>query len=208
MPNKKATKKKSPAISRKNPKPLKLSGRGRTLSSKTVFKGRVFWITRDEVAEPGGVRATREVIRHNGSVVILAVDTRTNPSDPGILLIRQWRHAANQFLFELPAGRIEPGEKLIPSGRRELEEETGYHARKWSKLTKYFASPGFLSEAMHILLAEDLSVGPPSPEEDEKIEVHMTPLSEVLRLIRAGKIHDGKTLIGVLFYASLHNPTA
>jgi len=196
-----ASAKKSSATGQTN-QPLKLTGRGRTLSSKTVFKGKVFWVTQDEVAEPGGVRATREVIRHNGSVVILAVDTRSNPADPGILLIRQWRHAANQFLLELPAGRIEPGEKLIPSGRRELLEETGYRARKWSKHTKYFASPGFLSEAMHILLAEDLTAGQAAPEDDEKIEIHMTPLSEILRLIHAGKIHDGKTLIGVLYYAS------
>jgi ADP-ribose pyrophosphatase len=204
MPTKKkASTKKSPA-SHPATKPLKLTGRGHTLSSKNVFQGRVFWVTRDEVTEPGGVRATREVIRHNGSVVILAVDTRTNPADPGILLIRQWRHAAGQFLLELPAGRIEPGEKLIPSGRRELLEETGYRAQKWSKLTKYFASPGFLTEAMNILLAEDLSVGLATPEEDEKIEVHMTPLSQVLRLIRDGKIHDGKTLIGVLTYAAFH----
>jgi len=208
MSHKKASAKKKPAVSRPAPKPLKLTGRGRTLSSKIVFKGKVFWVTRDEVTEPGGVRATREVIRHNGSVVILAVDTRTNPADPGILLIRQWRHAANQFLLELPAGRIEPGEKLIPSGRRELLEETGYRARKWSKHTRYFASPGFLTEAMNILLAEDLTAGQATPEDDEKIEVHMTPLSEVLRLIHAGKIHDGKTLIGVLFYASLWKPTA
>ena len=202
MRQKKAVKKHQPSASHSNNQPVKLTGRGRTLNSKNVFQGRVFWVTRDEVTEPGGVRATREVIRHNGSVVILAVDAATNPADPGILLIRQWRHAANQFLLELPAGRIEPGEKLIPSGRRELLEETGYRARKWSKLTKYFASPGFLSEAMHILLAEDLSSGLAMPEDDEKIEVHMTPLSEVLRLIHAGKIHDGKTLIGVLTYAS------
>jgi len=208
MPTKKAAKKKSRAASIPNSKPVKLTGRGRTLSSKNVFQGRVFWVTRDEVTEPGGVHATREVIRHNGSVVILAVDTHTNPADPGILLIRQWRHAANQFLLELPAGRIEPGEKLIPSGRRELEEETGYRAHKWSKLTKYYASPGFLTEAMNILLAEDLTVGQATPEDDEKIEIHMTPLSEVLRLIRAGKIHDGKTLIGVLYYASLRNASA
>ena len=199
--------KKSSATSQNN-QPLKLTGRGRTLSSKTVFKGKVFWVTRDEVAEPGGVRATREVIRHNGSVVILAVDIRSNPADPGILLIRQWRHAANQFLLELPAGRIEPGEKLIPSGRRELLEETGYRARKWSKHIKYFASPGFLSEAMHILLAEDLTAGQAVPEDDEKIEIHMTPLSEVLRLIHTGKIHDGKTLIGVLYFASLRQTPA
>ena len=182
---------------------VKLSGRGKTLSSKEVFNGKVFWVTRDEVVEPGGVKATREVIRHNGSVVILAVDTKTNPADPGILLIRQWRHAAQQFLFELPAGRIEPGEKLIPAGKRELIEETGYRAKKWSKHTKYFASPGFLTEAMNILLAEDLTLGDAAPEDDEKIEIHMTPLSEVLRLIHGGKIHDGKTLIGVLYYDSL-----
>jgi ADP-ribose pyrophosphatase len=208
MRKKKAFKVKKPAaVSPKN-QPIKLTGRGRTLSSKNVFQGKVFWVTRDKVTEPGGVKAVREVIRHNGSVVILAVDTSTNPADPGILLIRQWRHAANQFLFELPAGRIEPGEKLIPSGRRELLEETGYRARKWSRLTKYFASPGFLTEAMNILLAEGLSIGQAMPEEDEKIEVHMTPLSEVLRLIHAGKIHDGKTLIGVLTYASLRRNTA
>ncbi|MGA7156672.1 MAG: NUDIX hydrolase [Acidobacteriaceae bacterium] len=185
------------------PKPLKLTGRGRTLSSKTVFQGNVFWVTRDQVREPGGVSATRDVIRHNGSVVVLAVDTATNPNDPGILLIRQYRHAAGKLMLELPAGRIEPGEKLIPAAKRELMEETGYRAKKWSKHVNYYASPGFLTETMTILLAEGLTVGAAAPEEDEKIEIHMTPLSEVLRLIRAGKIEDGKTLIGVLLYDSL-----
>jgi ADP-ribose pyrophosphatase len=184
-------------------KSSKLSGKARTLSSKTVYKGRVFFVTHDHVQEPGGVDATRDVIRHNGSVVILAVDT-TNPADPGILLIRQYRHAADRFLLELPAGRIEPGEKLIPAAKRELIEETGYRAKKWSRHIKYFASPGFLTEAMNILLAEDLTLGDATPEDDERIELHMTPLSEVLRLIHAGKILDGKTLIGVLYYASLH----
>jgi ADP-ribose pyrophosphatase len=183
----------------------KLTGKARTLASKTVYKGKVFFVTRDEVTEPGGVHATRDVIRHNGSVVILAVDTKTNPADPGILLIRQYRHAAGQFLLELPAGRIEPGEKLIPAAKRELIEETGYRAKRWSLHLKYFASPGFLTEAMNILLAEDLTLGEAAPEDDERIELHMTPLSEVLRLIHAGKILDGKTLIGVLFYDSLRN---
>jgi len=185
------------------PKPVKLTGRGRTISSKTVYQGNVFWVTRDEVEEPGGVKATRDVIRHNGSVVILAVDTETNPKDPGILLIRQYRHAAGKLMLELPAGRIEPGEKLIPAGKRELIEETGYRAKRWSHHCNYYASPGFLTETMTILLAEGLSQGEAAPEEDEKIELHMTPLSEVLRLIRAGKIEDGKTLIGVLIYDDL-----
>jgi ADP-ribose pyrophosphatase len=184
-------------------KPLKLSGRGRTISSRTVFQGNVFWVTRDEVAEPGGVKATRDVIRHNGSVVVLAVDTESNPADPGVLLIRQYRHAAGKLLLELPAGRIEPGEKLLAAGKRELLEETGYRGRRWSRHTTYYASPGFLTETMTILLAEGLTLGEAAPEEDEKIEVHMTPLSEVLRLIRAGKIEDGKTLIGVLLYDSV-----
>jgi ADP-ribose pyrophosphatase len=183
--------------------PLKLTGRGKTISSKTVFEGKVFWVTRDKVKEPGGVKATRDVIRHTGSVVILAVDTETNPNDPGILLIRQYRHAAGKLLLELPAGRIEKGEKLIPAGKRELIEETGYRAKKWSVHAKYYASPGFLTETMTILLAEGLKLGEATPEEDEKIELHMTPLSEVMRLIHAGKIEDGKTLIGVLLYQSM-----
>jgi len=199
-----ATKKSAKPAAKPPAKPVKLTGRGRTLSSRTVYQGNVFWVTRDEVAEPGGVRGSRDIIRHNGSVVILAVDAAANPADPGILLIRQYRHAAGKILLELPAGRIEPGERPLPAGRRELIEETGYRARRWSKLVSYYASPGFLTEAMNILLAEDLTPGMATPEDDEKIELHMTPLSEVLRLIHAGRIEDGKTLIGVLLYAAKH----
>lgn len=204
---KKSTPPESSAASKKSvakPKAT-LRGKGRVLASKSVYIGNVFSITQDDVEEPGGVRARRDVVRHNGSVVVLAVETGSNPADPGILLIRQYRHAADQFLLELPAGRIDPGEKVIPAGKRELLEETGYSARKWSKHVTYFASPGFVSEAMTILLAEDLTLGQATPEEDERIELLMTPLSEVLRMIHAGKIRDGKTLVGVLLYASLRS---
>jgi ADP-ribose pyrophosphatase len=151
----------------------KLTGRARTLSSKTVYQGKVFWVTSDEVLEPGGIRARREVVRHNGSVVILAIDDRKNPDDPEILLIRQYRHAAGQFLLEIPAGRIEPGEKLLPAAKRELLEETGYRAKKWSRLVQYYASPGFVAESMDILLAEDLvhAPGEGTPDEDEALEL-------------------------------------
>ena len=195
----------APPGSRPVKKSLKrLTGKAVVLDSKEVYRGKVFWVTHDTVREPGDVNATRDVVRHNGSVVILAVDTRTNPDDPGILLIRQYRHAADKFLLELPAGRIEPGEKLIPAAKRELIEETGYRAKKWSKHITYFASPGFVDEAINILFAEDLTLGEATPEEDEKIEIHMTPLSEVMRLIYAGKVEDGKTLIGVMLYHALH----
>ncbi len=193
----------NPVSSISTPKaPKALKGKAQVLKSQEVYRGRVFWVTHDEVKEPGNVAATRDVVRHNGSVVILAVDTVTDPSDPGILLIRQYRHAADKFLLELPAGRIEPGEKLIPAAKRELIEETGYRAKRWSKHITYYASPGFVSEAMTILLAEELTLGEATPEDDERIELRMTPLSEVMQLIHDGKIEDGKTLIGVLLYAS------
>jgi ADP-ribose pyrophosphatase len=206
MPTRKKSAPEPLAITVAKPAPLgtKLRGKARVISSKTVYKGKVFSVTADQVIEPGGVTARRDVIRHNGSVVILAVDHSRNPADPDILLIRQYRHAAEQFLLELPAGRIEPGEKLIPAAKRELIEETGYRAKKWSHHVRYFASPGFLSEAMNVLLAEDLTLGAAAPEDDERIEILMTPLSEVLRLIHAGKVLDGKTLVAVLLYASLH----
>lgn len=175
----------------------------RVVSSKVAFKGRVFSVYRDEVIEPGGHENVREVIRHNGSVVVLAVDESKNPHDPEVILERQYRHAAGQFLLELPAGRVEPGESTLAAAKREMIEETGYRAKKWSLLTKYFASPGFLGEWMQIYLAQDIRAGEAQPEEDEKIEIVRMPLSEALRLATANKIHDGKTLIGLMLYDRL-----
>jgi len=179
------------------------SKKTRVLSSKVVFKGRVFSVYRDEVVEPGGHENVREVIRHNGSVVILAIDESKNPQDPEVILERQYRHAAGQFLLELPAGRVEPGESTLAAAKREMIEETGYRAKKWSLLTKYFASPGFLGEWMQIYLARDIRAGEAQPEEDEKIDIVRMPLSEALALAAANKIHDGKTLIGLMLYDRL-----
>jgi ADP-ribose pyrophosphatase len=180
----------------------KTAGKPRLISSKLAYRGKVFSVFSDKVEEPGGQINTRDVIRHNGSIVILAVDESKDPNDPEIILERQYRHAAGQVLIELPAGRVEPGEAPLAAAKREMIEETGYRAKRWTMLTKYFASPGFLGEWMQIYLAQEILEGEAKPEADENIEVFRMPLSQVLALIAENKIHDGKTLIGVMLYAS------
>jgi ADP-ribose pyrophosphatase len=175
-------------------------GKARLVSSKLAFKGKVFNVFTDTVVEPGGHKATRDVIRHNGSVVILAVDESTNPSDPDVILERQYRHAAGQYLIELPAGTRNPNEPPLSAAKREMIEETGYRAKRWTMMVKYFASPGFLGEWMQIYLAQDIRQGKAAPEVDENLEVFRMPLSKVMRMVAAGEIHDGKTLIALSLY--------
>ncbi|MGA2674686.1 MAG: NUDIX hydrolase [Terracidiphilus sp.] len=171
------------------------------LSSEVVFEGKVFRVLRDRLIEPGGKENVRDIIRHNGSAVILAVDSSKSKKDPWIVVERQYRHAARQFLWELPAGKLEAGEDPVEGAKRELEEETGYRAKKWKPLVEYFASPGFLGESMKVFLAEGLVAGDAHPEEDEEIELRLVKLSEVLKMIDKGAILDGKTLTSVLLYA-------
>jgi ADP-ribose pyrophosphatase len=179
--------------------------RATVLSSEVVYLGPLFSVRHDKLIEPGGRANERDVIRHNGSVVILAIDTSKNKRDPWIVLERQYRHAANQFLWELPAGKLEPGEEPLAGAQRELAEETGYRAKKWRPLVEYFASPGFLGESMKVFLAEGLEPGEAHLEEDENIELRLVKLSELLKMIEKGAILDGKTLTSVLLYTRLQN---
>jgi ADP-ribose pyrophosphatase len=117
-----------------------------------------------------------------------------------VVLERQYRHAAGQYLIELPAGTRNPNEPPLAAAKREMIEETGYRAKRWTMLLKYFASPGFLGEWMQIYLAEDIREGKAKLEEDENLEVFRMPLSEVMRMVAAGEIHDGKTLIALSLY--------
>jgi len=159
------------------------------LSSKTVF---------DRVREPNGVTAIREVILHSGSVVVLAVD-ESGP-EPRILLERQYRYAAQDYMLELPAGRIDPGEEALAAGKRELLEETGYTAKRWKRALFFYPSPGFLEETMAVFLARGLRAGKAQPEADERIEYELVPLSRAVKLILSGKVRDGKTIAGVLWF--------
>jgi ADP-ribose pyrophosphatase len=175
-------------------------GPAKVLSSKVSYEGPLFRVQTDRIREPNGKEVTRDVIRHGGSAVILAIDRSRNKKDPLVLLERQFRHAAQQYLYELPAGKMDPGESHLDAAKRELLEETGYQAHKWTKLVKYFASPGFLGEWHQVFLAEDLIAGQAQPEDDESIELQFVPLSRMLRLIDKGEIQDGKTVISVMYY--------
>jgi ADP-ribose pyrophosphatase len=149
--------------------------------------------------EPTGVRARRDIVHHTGSVVVLAVEE--GDGEPRVLLERQYRHAAQSFLWELPAGRIDKGEKDLAAAKRELLEETGYTAKSWKRILRFYASPGFVAETMAIFLARGLRPGTAQPEADEVIQVRMVPLSKAVSMVMSGRIFDAKTISGVLWLA-------
>lgn len=169
----------------------------RIISSRTVYRGPVFWVTTDDVEEPGGVRARRDLVHHSGSVVVLAVED--SGSVPRVLLERQYRHAAGDYLWELPAGRIDPGEDERKAAERELLEETGYTAAKWRRILKFYASPGFVAETMAVYLATGLRPGRAQPEADEVIYKRLVSLEAAVRMVTSGKIRDAKTISSVLW---------
>lgn len=173
----------------------------RVLRSRVAYRGPVFQVHEDRVREPTGITARRDVVRHSGSVVVLAVDDRR--AEPSVLLERQYRYAADAYLWELPAGRIDPGERELPAARRELLEETGYRAGHWRRAMRFYSSPGFLDETMAIYLATGLRRGLAQPEEDEVITTRMTPLGAAVRQVMSGTIRDGKTIAGILWLSSL-----
>jgi ADP-ribose pyrophosphatase len=196
----KAVRKSKPQKKAKGFKAEVAAEKARLISSKVVFEIPLFRIQHDKLIEPGGLVSERDVIRHNGSVVILAIDKSQSKKNPWIVMERQYRHAANGFLWELPAGKIDAGEEPLAAAKRELMEETGYSARSWKPLVDYWASPGFLGESMKVFLAEGLIAGEAQPEEDEKIDFRLVKLSDVVKMIKKGGIHDGKTLVSILLY--------
>jgi ADP-ribose diphosphatase len=177
--------------------------KARVVKSRTIYKGRAVVLKLESLVEPGGVKAVREVVCHPGSVVLLPM-----LADGRVLLVRQYRHAAGQSLWELPAGTLEPGERPRHAAARELIEETGHKARSLKLLGRFFPSPGILSEKMHLFSARGLSRATANPDPDELILVRSFSIRELRGMVRAGRIRDGKTLAGLLWLlGGLRNAT-
>jgi ADP-ribose pyrophosphatase len=170
----------------------------KTISSEEKLRTSVFRITEDRAIDPDGFEIRRAIVQHGGSAVMLAADEKQR-----VLLVRQYRLPARQSLWELPAGRLDPGETPLRAARRELAEETGYRAKKWKKLVSFFPSPGFLAERMTIFVATGLIAGEPHNMEDERITTRWFTRKELDDLIRRGRIIDGKTILGFLVWSKL-----
>lgn len=163
----------------------------RVISSKELLKTKLFTVVEEVANDPSGFEITRSIVRHPGSAVMMAVDESDR-----VLLVQQFRLPAEANLWELPAGRLDPGESPLQAAKRELREETGYSAKKWTELVSFWASPGYVQEKMTIFLAEELTQGKQEPMDDERIEIRWFQRDELARMVRTGEIVDGKTLIG------------
>jgi ADP-ribose pyrophosphatase len=164
----------------------------KTISSEEIFRGRIIKVRVDTVRLPDGGQSTREVVEHSGAVGIVAIDNNDH-----VILVRQFRKPINKVMLEIPAGTLFPDEDPLICAQRELKEETGYSALRWSKILSYYSTPGFCNEHLHLFLAHDLSAGETDPDADEFVETVRIPLAEAHELIFRGDIADGKSIIGL-----------
>lgn len=169
------------------------------IKAERIYTGRVLNLDADTVRFPDGSTGQLEMIRHPGASAVLPfLDDPTEP-DPRVVLIRQFRHAADDFIYEVPAGRLDPGESPEACAARELAEETGYRAARLEHLTTIYTTPGFIDEKIHLFTASGLREGEHRREADELLELHRFRWSEVMELVRSGKVMDSKSLTTILF---------
>lgn len=171
----------------------------KTIASQRAFTGRLLTVRVDDVALGSGRRVTREIVEHPGAVAIVALQGEGD--EERVALVRQFRKAVEQFLLEIPAGTLEPGEEPLACAQRELLEETGLRARRWAHLQTFYTAPGFCTEKMWLYLAQDAQPAPQShAADDEQIEVCFYTRAQVKELVRSGQVHDAKTLVGLLWW--------
>lgn len=166
----------------------------KTISRESIFKGHVFEVEVQEVSLPNGNQSQRELVHHNGAVAVIAFTPENK-----LILVRQYRKALEKAIAEIPAGKLEPGEDPLDSAKRELAEETGITAGKWSKLISFYTSPGFANELVHLYLAEELSQGDAHPDDDEFVERLDVTMEEAQEMILSEDIHDAKTAYAVQY---------
>lgn len=169
-------------------------GEARLLERRRIFEGRLVTLDVDRIIEPSGMEVEREVLRHPGAAVLLAVTNNRN-----VVFVRQYRHAAGEHLLEAPAGTIDPGETPDETARRELVEETGYYPNRLEKLTEFYPSPGVLEELMHLFLATELERRQGSLDDDENLEPVELSWDEALSLEIGKDVRDAKTIIALSY---------
>ena len=171
------------------------------VSSERLYTGKIINLDRDTVRFPNGSTGQLEMIRHPGASAVVPFLDEPRAPDPRIYLIKQFRHAADGFIWEIPAGRLDPGETPATCAQRELEEEIGMTADVLARLTTIYTTPGFTDEKIHLFMATGLTQGQTGRESDEFIEVQTFPLSRALSMVGSGEIRDGKTALGLLYTA-------
>lgn len=163
------------------------------IKRERIYKGTLLGLRKDTVKLPSGKTSTREIVEHPGAIAVVAIT-----QDKELVLVRQFRKPTNQIMLEIPAGVPKKGESPEDCARRELEEETGFHPKKVKKIWDGFASPGYSEEIIHFVLAEDMTKLKQNTDEDEFIEVDLVDVEACLDMLKNGKIHDNKTMIGIM----------
>lgn len=170
-------------------------------SSRRVYSGKVINVDVDTVEFPNGSVGDLEMVRHSGAAAVVPFITDPAGHDPQILLIKQFRHAADRFIYEIPAGKLDGGEEPIACAKRELQEETGCTAERFVHLCTFYTTPGFTDERIHAFMATGLTRGEMKHEADELMTVETVTLSSALELIRTGELVDAKTALSLLYVA-------
>jgi len=174
---------------------------GVRLHTQQAWVGRLLTVDLDRIRTPNGTELELELVRHQGAAAVVPLLSDSDSADPFVLLIRQYRYATGGFIWEIPAGVLEPGEDPATCARRELREETGADAEHLDHLTTIFTTPGFTDERIHLFLATGIRTGTAAPNDDELIRTEALPMSQILGMIRDGDITDGKTIVALLFVA-------